>query len=316
MTETREDAAAQTRADALVADEWGWYLYGITRRGALATTQPERGNGARGTAVLALDLGRDEGEPVQALDCGALAAIVRRVPLAQFSEDALRARHDDTAWFAEMAHHHNRVIAAIHQQQTILPAKFGSIYARAEDVQMAVAAAREALLAQLERVEGCDEWAVHVFAARPAIEQRVSAEHPILQQLQHDLATASPGRAYFLQRKLDEERAAATDQALRDLAQAAYDRLARWAAASWPKATRRQSPRGGAGRVTPPARSAPAAHGEIEILRAAFLVPRANADTFLAEVRSCIEGRDGVRCEYSGPWAPYSFAVPTEEEKP
>jgi hypothetical protein len=301
MTDTREDAAAQTRADTLVADGWGWYLYGITRGRALATTQPKRGDGDRGAAAWALDRGGDEGEPVQVLDCGALAAIVRRVPLAQFSAEALRARHDDTAWFAEMAHRHNRVIAAIHQQQTILPAKFGSIYARAEDVQTAVAEAREALLAQLERVEGCDEWAVHVYAARPVIEQRVSTEHPIIQQLQHDLATASPGRAYFLQRKLDEERAAATDQALRELGQAAYEHLARWAVA---------------GRVTPPARSNPDAHGEIEILRAAFLVRRASADTFLAEVRSCVEGRDGVRCEYSGPWAPYSFAVPTEEDAP
>jgi hypothetical protein len=296
MTETREDAAAQTRADALVADEWGWYLYGITRRGALATTQPQCGK-----AALARDLGRDEGEPVQVLDCGALAAIVRRVPLAQFSAEVLRARHDDTAWFAEMAHRHNQVIAAIHQQQTILPAKFGSIYARAEHVQTAVAEAQEALLTQLERVEGCDEWAVHVYAARPVIEQRVCAEHPIIQQLQHDLATASPGRAYFLQHKLDEERAAATEQALRELAQAAYEHLARWAVA---------------GRVTQPARSSPDAHGELEILRAAFLVRRASADTFLAEVRSCVEGRDGVRCEYSGPWAPYSFAVPTEEDMP
>ena len=301
MTEGREDSLAPAQAGTPATEERGWYLYGITRRSPLATRQPERGNGARGTAAWVLAPEGDEGEPVQALDCGALAAIVRRVPLAQFSEDALRARHDDTAWIAEMARRHNQVIAAIHQQQAILPAKFGSIYARAEDVRTAVAEAQEALLAQLERVEGCDEWAVHVYAARQAIAQRVSAEHPIIQQLQHDLATAHPGRAYFLQRELDEERAAATEQALRELAQAAYEHLARWAVA---------------GRVTPSARSTPAAHGEIEILRAAFLVPRANADTFLAEVRSCIEGRDGVHCEYSGPWAPYSFAVPIEEEKP
>jgi hypothetical protein len=256
----------------------------------------------------------DEGEPLQALDCGALAAIVRRVPLAQFSDDALRARHDETAWFAEMAHRHNRVIAAIHQQQAILPARFGSIYGRAEDVQRAVAAAQEALLAQLERVEGCDEWTVHVYAHRPAIAQRVAAEHPTIHQLQHELATASPGRAYFLQHKLDEERAAATEQALRELAQAAYERLARAAAASWPKATRGRSPRGGAGRVTPLARSTPDAHGEIEILRAAFLVRRPSADPFLATLRSCVESHDGVRCDYSGPWAPYSFAAPPEEE--
>ena len=68
--------------------------------------------------------------------------------------------------------------------------------------------------------------------------------------------------------------------------------------------------------MTPPARSTPNAHGEIEILRAAFLVRRANAATFQAELRSCVEGRDGVHCEYSGPWAPYSFAVPIEEDAP
>ena len=131
MTEGREDALAPAQAGAPASEERGWYLYGITRRGAPATTQPERGDGDRGMAAWALDLGRDEGEPVQVLDCGALAAIVRRVPLAQFSEEALRARHDDTAWFAAMAHRHNQVIAALYQQQAILPAKFGSIYARA-----------------------------------------------------------------------------------------------------------------------------------------------------------------------------------------
>jgi Gas vesicle synthesis protein GvpL/GvpF len=244
MTEGREDSLAAAQANAPAAEEWGWYLYGITRRGALATTQPQRGNGPRGTAALALDLGGDEGEPVQALDCGALAAIVRRVPLAQFSEDALRARHDDTAWFAEMAHRHNQVIAAIHQQQTILPAIFGSVYARAEDVQTAVAAAQEALLAQLERVEGCDEWAVHIYADRPAIAQRVAAAHPTIPELQQELAAARPGRAYLLQRQLDEERAAATEQALRELGQAASEHLARWAVA---------------GQVTP-ARSVPETH--------------------------------------------------------
>ena len=301
MTEGREDSLAPAQAGTPATEERGWYLYGITRRGGLAATQPERGNGARGKAELALDRGGDEGEPVQVLDCGALAEIVRWVPLAQFSEDALRARHDDTAWFAAMAHRHDQVIAALHQQQAILPAKFGSIYARAEDVQTAVAEAQEALLAQLERVEGCDEWAVHIYAARRAIAQRVAAAHPTIQRLQQEVATAHPGRAYFLRRKLDEEHAAATDQALRELAQAAHDRLARAAVA---------------GRVTQPARSTADAHGQIEVLRAAFLVRRAHADPFLAALRSCVEGWDGVRCDYSGPWAPYSFAAPTEEDTP
>src|SRR5919199_3098369 len=304
MTETRVHPVPQAQADAPAApatDKWGWYLYGITQRGVLATRRPERGNGDRGMAELALDTGADEGEPVQVLDCGALAAIVLRVPLAQFSEDALRARHDDNAWFAEMAHRHNQVIAAIHQQQAVLPAKFGSVYARAEDVQRAVAEAHDALLAQLERVAGCDEWAVHMYADHPTIAQRLAAEHPTVQRLQHELASALPGRAYFLQRKLEEERAAAVEQVLGELPQAAYEHMVRWAVVS---------------RVTQPPRSTPNAQGEIEVLRATFLVRRAHADTFLTELRFYVQGRDGVHCEYSGPWAPYSFAVPIEEEEP
>jgi hypothetical protein len=200
-----------------------------------------------------------------------------------------------------MAHRHNQVIAALHQLQAVLPAKFGSVYARAEDVQRAVAEAQEALLAQLERVEGCDEWAVHMYADHPTIAQRLAAEHPTVQRLQHELASAPPGRAYFLQRELDEKRAAAVEEVLRELPQAAYEHLVRWAVDS---------------RVTQPTRSTPNAQGEIEVLRAAFLVRRAQADTFLTELRSYVQGRDGVHCEYSGPWAPYSFAVPIEEEKP
>jgi len=283
MTEVREDTLPQAQAanqPAPAADR-GWYLYGITRRGAVDTIRPERGDVDRSEAEAAIDPGgdEDEGEPLQVLHCGALAAIVRRVPLARFSEEALRAHGDDTAWIAEMARRHNQVIAAIHQEQAILPAKFGSVYARAEDVQAAVAGAHDALLAQLERVEGCYEWAVHVYADRAAIEQRVVAAHPTIQALQQEIAAASPGRAYLLQRKLGEERAATTDQALREMAQAHYEHLARGAVA---------------GQLTQPTRSAPAAHGEIEVLRAAFLVQRASADTFLAELRSCVESREGV----------------------
>src|ERR671936_881714 len=46
MTEGREETLSQAQASAPAAEEWGWYLYGIARRGALATTQPERVNGA------------------------------------------------------------------------------------------------------------------------------------------------------------------------------------------------------------------------------------------------------------------------------
>src|SRR5918912_2496057 len=67
MIETREDPVPQAQANAPAApatDKWGWYLYGITRRGVLATRRPERGNGGCGKEELAIDTGTDDGEPV------------------------------------------------------------------------------------------------------------------------------------------------------------------------------------------------------------------------------------------------------------
>src|SRR5947209_11918731 len=105
MIDAREDALTQAQANTRAApgaNDRGWYLYGITRRCDLGTPRLERG-GDGGEAALAVDPGGDDGEPVQMLDCGTLAAIVRLVPLDQFSDEALRARGDDSAWIAAMA---------------------------------------------------------------------------------------------------------------------------------------------------------------------------------------------------------------------
>jgi hypothetical protein len=67
-----------------------------------------------------------------------------------------------------------------------------------------------------------------------------------------------------------------------------------------------------AGQVNPVGPVADAA-GEVEILRAAFLVARDGAERFEAEVRSAADASEGLRCECSGPWPPYSFAAVDRE---
>jgi hypothetical protein len=159
---------------------------------------------------------------------------------------------------------------------------------------MALASSHDALLAQLDRLEGCDEWAVHIYADRASVQRRAAAQHPSIRQLRDDLGTARPGRAYFLKRKLATELATATNQGLDELAQAAYDQLRRSAVA---------------GQISPSARSASDNDAEVELLRAAFLVPRSGTDAFIQAVDTFAAGQEGVRSQYSGPWPPYSFAA-------
>jgi hypothetical protein len=273
-----------------IADE-AWYLYGIVR--APRPGQEQHGSDPNGIRS-ALDALSAEGITLQLVDHADVAAVVKLVPRHEFTDESLQERLRDPVALEAMARAHNHVIATVHGQETILPAKLGGVYARLEDVQLALEQTHDVLRAQLDRLEGCDEWAVHMFADRATVQRHVAAQNPSIRQLREDLQTARPGRAYFLQRKLAADLAAVTEQTLEELARTGYNLLAQSAVA---------------GQISPMARQATNERGEIELLRAAFLVPRARAPAFVQTVDSLASGREGVRSEYSGPWPPYSFAA-------
>jgi|GEM_PF-810620 len=264
--------------------ESGWYLYGVTLR--------------QTASEVITNQAMDTGEPLLVLEQGKLAAIVRPVRLAEFSAEALQARAQDLVWLEAMVREQNQIVARVHEAGAVLPVKFGSIYSNSEALQAALAAIHDALLAQLQRLQDCDEWGVRLFANRQAM-QRLAAEHPALQRHKDELAAASPGRAYLLKRKLADELAAITEEALSHLAQASYARLMRYAVA---------------GQASPRPQKAADGADEREALHATFLVQRANVDGFLEEAQHLAVEQEGLRCAYSGPWPPYSFARLAGEE--
>lgn len=294
MTEGRDPAGPGPKSDPqtdLSDTEQGWYLYGLTRQSALTARMRERARDAPATGSWT------GSGPLQAIDYRDLAAIVRPVPLSQFDREVIAARVDDVAWLEGVVRGHNEIIATIHRHQAVLPATFGSVYAQREDVRRALERSYDTLLDQLRHLEGTDEWAVHVYANREAVRRHLASTAPSVEQIRRDLQTATPGRAYFLQRKLDDEIDRATSDVLGNLAQTAYDRLAQHAVEA---------------QVAAPGGSAGA--GDVEVLHAAFLVSRAGGDTFSAELHALEESLDGVRCESSGPWAPYSFVALNQED--
>src|SRR5436190_6051225 len=133
-TVTRTDAKASM---AEAGHEDGWYLYGITRLSSGESAPVCTDTSGVKVVEAHLDLGPDH-EPVQLLEVGSLAAVVRRVPLADFTAEALRARLSDPSRLQLVVHLHNNVIHAVHQERAILPAKFGAVYARLDDIVAAI----------------------------------------------------------------------------------------------------------------------------------------------------------------------------------
>jgi hypothetical protein len=246
----------------------GWYLYGIVRDPGPQT----------------LDAG------LQLVRHGELAAIVTPVPLAEYGAEALRPRLRDPVWLEAAVRRHHDVVARIHAERIILPAKFGSVYASRDDVRDALERGHDELRDRLASLSDCDEWSVHLYAtSRQALEH---ARGHGLDRVEQDLATASPGRAYFLRRKADEARVQATERGLTELAEDAHQRLSAHAVASELAACERPNT---------------AADEEIEIARAAYLVQRSRLPDFVAELEDL---GHSLHDEWTGPWPPYSFVIP------
>jgi hypothetical protein len=256
--------------------ECGWYLYGIVL---------DPGSEALDTGISGADAPR-------LIRHGELAVIAAPVPLAEYGAEALRPRLRDPVWLEAAVRRHHEVVERIHSARVILPAKFGSIYASVDDVLHALECCEEELGERLTALADCDEWSVHLYATPHQALERMAARDGPLDRLEQEIAIASPGRAYFLRRKVDEARAQETERALTELAETAHERLAAHAAASEIAASERRS--------TPPADE------EIEVLRAAYLVQRSRSPAFLAELEDVAVG---IRDEWTGPWPPYSFAA-------
>ena len=269
---------------------WGWYLYGVICDDAQA------GAALRSGQSIASE--QDE-QPLEAITSGGLMAIVRRVPLADYSVESLRARAEDGRWVEAVARRHNAVIEAVHRTQTVLPAQFGAVYLRAADVQAALEVAREPLLERLQWLHDCDEWGVRLYSESAAL-RRIAADQDSVQRLRVALSSASQGRAYFLQRKLADELAGAAERLVDDLVSQAYGQFARHA-----RAGQVNQQLAGEGIV--------AEEQSVELARATFLVPRPSVNAFLGDIGAFTEGHPDLWCEYSGPWPPYSFVERLEQ---
>lgn len=265
--------------------EWGWYLYGIIERRHKDASESED----------SLVQGSDD---IQLLQQGDITAVVRSVRLADYQPEALRARLHDARWLEVMASHHHDVIESIHHSHPILPATFGCVYPDEDCLRASLADLQETLLARLTWLTDCDEWTVRVYSESASLSQSLVREHPRIQQMQQEIDSATPGRAYLLKRMQLNELTALMDKTAVERADEAFTRMSHASRASI---------------VQAPNTNSDSSQSETEILRAVFLVPRPDLAAFLGEVESTDSRDAGIRSEYSGPWPPYSFAKLDEE---
>ncbi|KNB52281.1 GvpL/GvpF family gas vesicle protein [Streptomyces caatingaensis] len=260
------------------------YAYAVARDGGSPADVPETLTGVAD-------------EPVVPVRHAGFAALVGRVPAAEFEEDALRERLEDLAWLERVARGHQRVVdAAVSAFSCALPLRLATVYRDEEGVRRMLADGSASLGSALDRLEGRVEWGVTVYALPPPnppdppdpLELSPTPSPP-------ESAPAPSGRDYLRRRGAQRRAREADARRAGRAAEAVHDTL---------------SPLAEEVRLHPPQDSRLSDHPGHNLLNAAYLVPRERTEEFTRTVAALTDDApDGLRIRLSGPWAPYSFVT-------
>jgi hypothetical protein len=213
---------------------------------------------------------------------GDVAAMVRRVDLAEFGEEPLRRNLEDRDWLEAAVRAHDDVLAQAVGRVPLVPLRFGTVYTSGDGVREMLDERRVELNDALARLSGCVELGVKVFLRDAG---------------QRDDAEPASGREYLLRKQRARDTAESARGAALDSVRALHDRLLDLADDA---------------RVNRPQPSELSGRSEAMLLNAAYLVRTEQQPEFTAAAE---DGADaGLEIVVTGPWPAYNFVEPGDAE--
>jgi hypothetical protein len=219
-----------------------------------------------------------------------VAAITSEVGLAEFGEEAIEANLHDPAWLEAKVRAHEAVLETAVVRSTLVPLRFGTIY-RSED-QVRTMLREHDFVPALDRLRGTVELGVKAFVDVEEFDRRHGGTEE---------DTAEGGRAYLLRKQRDRRLLEERGRFGAACAEATHERLTQAAVESRANALQRPEVSGSDAAM---------------ILNGAYLVRTDDTEAFratLAELASAYKA-DGVRYDLTGPWPPFNFVEPEDEQ--
>jgi hypothetical protein len=265
----------------------------------MRTSEPEARSGERGLYVFGVVAAQaaDTAVPgerapgVRVVEEGALAALVRDVPLDEF-RPAGGEDDEDLAWLADRVRSHEQVLEDAAATQTVLPMRFGTIYREEAAVRAFLRGEREQLVAALAELDGRREWGVKCFLDRRSFSDSLQ-DDAAAGARPPDAEPQSPGAAFFTRKRAEQTARERAADAGRRMARTVHERVGALAEQST---------------VAEPPQGSSSADG---LLAASYLVAREREEEFRSalDALAAEHGRSGLMIELTGPWPPYSFVA-------
>lgn len=226
---------------------------------------------------------------LERLPQGELAAVVCRVPLAEWTGPDAEARLRDLNWLGPRAVRHEAVIELVMAQGPVLPLRFGSLFSSDASVKAWLAAETATIAAFFAESAAFEEWSLKGWLAAAQAEAALLADDPRAKRL-----PASPGARYLLEQKLRQDIA----KSVRSWARGVEPQVL---AALSGLVARTRALRALAGDVS--------GRSEEVMFHQALLVPKLRRQELtdkVTELAAELQER-GLTLELTGPWPLYSF---------
>ena len=277
------DANLQTNP-TVSSDNTAYYVYCVAERSAAASISSERSPAAI-----------EDNSAIELIDHNQLAAVVSKVPLAEYGEEALAVKLTDASWTAVRAMRHEHVVEHFSKRTSVVPLRFGTIYLDQARIESMLTAQEGQLTSILNRLDGREEWGVNVYGDRTVLLNNIANVSARLREMSEEAKQASAGQSYLMQKKIEALKA---DEAKAEIARAC-DRIERELSDASEGAVRL--------RVL---KVETTEHGELKA-KFAFLVVRAKFEEFRNVAENLARKLDeaGIRIELTGPWPAYNFAT-------
>ena len=231
---------------------------------------------------------------LERVEAGGLAALVSRVPLAEFGAEPLRENLNDLAWLERVARAHEAVLDAALRESTIVPLRLCTIYESERSVREMLEREHDGLARALDALEGRQEWGVKLLVDEERLEEHARSRSAEAAALEEELGARSGGGAYMLRRRLERHVREVLDALAVELADEVHAQLADTA---------------GDAIVLPPQNPELSGHEGKMLLNGAYLVDAERIGEMREQVAELEERHRalGARLVLTGPWPPYNF---------
>lgn len=223
-----------------------------------------------------------------------LWAVVSQVEASQFGPSSLRRNLEDLDWVVAETTKHEKIVEAVMRDRCVVPFRFATLFHTDESLRTRLRTHAQEFMTLLEELEDKAEWGVKVHCDVEGLRSVVRAQDGSMSHLNEALRCASPGKAYFLEKKRGDLAIAALGDRIDRCVGRVVETLQtvsfqmRINKVWFPRATR--------------------IHDSM-ILNAACLVGNDNVRIFVdaANALKAHYADQSVLVECTGPWPPYNF---------